>query len=194
MSIRSILFEAPYTLIPILVGVELVLLGIWSRRRTPLTGRMALGGLIAIPLLVAAQFLVVTEQERIIRLCRELAKAVGQADIAAIGPHISEDFQVRCGDRLLEKSELLDEVERVLAKWDVEEERLGAFEIVVHGEAATSAFQATCRLISNDLEVPRHVSRWRIKLAKTDAAWQVTHIQPVATALSPYDSLLDLLR
>ena len=192
MNVRFVLFESPYSLIPILVGLEIVLLHFWSRRRTPLTGWTAVGGLIAIPLLVAVQILVVTDRERIIRICRELAKATAQADTTALGRHIAANFAINSPGRVSNKAGLLDEFERILSKWDVEEERLSAFDVAVDGHTARATFHATCRLISNDLMIPRHVSKWKLEFAKLDTVWLVTHIRPSSTPPWKRGSLPDL--
>lgn len=167
----------------------MILLHLWSRRRTVLTGRMAVAGLAAIPLLVAVQLLVTTDRERIIAICGELARAAGQADVMAFGGHISEDFQIVEGQRVWGKAELLDAFEQVLRRWDIEEERLGKFETVVSGDSAETTFRATCRLISNDLMVPRHVSKWELSLVKIEGKWRVTHMKPPAGRGRHYDLL-----
>ncbi len=194
MTVRSILFESPLKLILVLLVVEFVFLQVWSRRRTRRTGWLAVGGLIAIPLLLAVQYLVVTEHERITRVCETLADAVGDGDALAFARHIAVDFSVERGERHWDKAELMEDFQRVLTRWDVQEERLSGFEIEVRDHSAVASFRASCRLISTDLMVPYHVSYWRLAFAKRDGAWRVTHVQRVSSDREPRGLAPDLFR
>ena len=194
MSLRSILFESPLKLILLLLLVEFVLVQVWSRRRTPRAARVAVGGLVAIPVLLVIQFLVVTEQEQITRTCRLLAGTVGNADIAAFAARVSRDFSVTRGDRRWGKAELMEDLKSVLTQWDVQEERLSGFEIEVDGDSAVANFRASCRLVSADILVPYHVSFWRLSFEKRRDVWRVTHVQRVSAGGEAWGPAPDLIR
>lgn len=194
MKLSATVFESPWTLVPAFVALEMVLLAVWQRRRTPWTGRAAAAGLAAIPLSVAAQALVVTDAEHIERLCRDVASAVARGDLAALRGQLSDQFAAAGTGEELGKSELLDRARRALQRWSVEEQRLSDFHTEVHADRATVTFQVSCRLTTDDRVVPRHVSRWRLTAHSTGGVWKVTGLRPVRSRLLPYDSLGHLLR
>ena len=89
----GLLFEHPFGLLILLVVIELVLIAVWSRRRSDLTTRLVLGVLIgAITLPILSHF-VITPRERIVALCHELAGAVEASNIASIRRHLAADFE-----------------------------------------------------------------------------------------------------
>ncbi len=194
LSLSSLLFESPWTVVPGLALVEMVLLANWNRRRTRRTARIAIAGLAAIPLSVALQVLVVTEGERIARACREMASAIAAGDVAAIGHHVSDSFVVTARGGPNDKPELLDRAKATLTRWDVEEEWLRGVEVEVTGDKADVTFQSVCRLITNQGIIPRHVSRWRLRFAREGDTWKVVDVQPLRGRWMPFDSLADLLR
>ncbi len=194
LNVRSIMFESPWALVPILVFIELVLLQIWQWRRSVLTGRLAAGGLAAIPLLIVLQVVVVTDAERIRSLCRRMAAAVGRGDIPGLGGHIADGFHAEIRGETWGKTELLAGAKRALTRWDVQEERLGGFEIDLEDDEARVNLRATCRLITEMGIIPRHVSFWRLTLRRTNGSWEVVHVKPIRSRWMPYDTLEDLLR
>jgi len=181
MSLRVILLESPLQLLVVLVFLDFILLHIWTRRRTRLTARLAWAGLIAVPVALTLQYLVVTDQERLRNSCRRLARATGQADVAGFARFIADDFVAERRGRRADKSELLRQFEELLTRWDVQEERLSDFTYEVAADQANVEFQASCRLVSNDILVPYHVSRWRLTFRRDGDAWRVTHIEPLTS-------------
>ena len=182
-------------LIPTLVVIETVLLRIWSWRRTQRTGAVAIAGLIAIPVLVFIQAIVVTDAEAIRRVCRQMADAVAKGDVDAVADCLSDRFRIEDGDRIWDKSAVVERIRGVLSeRWDVEEQRLSAFKISVAHQRATATFKATCRLITSEMMIPHHESFWRLTMVAEEGTWRAERIEPVRTRWFPYDSLADVLR
>lgn len=194
MSIQSILFENPYALLPFLIPAALVLVWIWNRQRTRLTGRLAIGGFAAIPIMAALQASVVTDRERAQGVCEALASALSDGDLRTLATHISNDFRIGSGDQAWSKKDFLARCEATLSIWDIQEARLSRFDISVDGELATVRFQAACRLISADTMVARHISRWKVELVRAGESWRVRAVVPIRSRSLPYDSLADLPR
>ncbi len=194
MSLQAILFENEYVLIPLLFVVELVLLGIWSRRRTPVAGRIAAGGLVVGPLMLMVQAVVETDAERIEDVCRSMALAVEDGDVTSIARHLSGEMRIETGVRTWDAAELLDRVRRRLALWDVEEGKLSKFETLVDGDRAEVEFQARCRLVTPEMIVPNHVSRWRLEFRREGDRWKIDDVRPLPTRWMPHESLDGLLR
>ncbi len=191
---RSVLLENPYALIPILFVCQLVLVTIWSRRRTRAAGRDAVAGLVVGALLIVVQAVVETDVERIESVCQAMALAVEEGVLDTLARHVSSDVAIEANGRVWDKAELLEQIGRGLDRWGVEELRLSQFEIEVDGDGAHASFQVRCRLIAPEMIVPNHVSRWRLQFAREDESWKVRDIQLARTRWMPFDSLGDLLR
>lgn len=194
MSLRWLLLESRFTLAAVLVVVCFVVIWIWQRRRTRMTGRLAGACVVLSPLLLLLSVAIVTDRERIAAVCREMAVAVGSSKIDQVGQHISRSFQTASRNGMLDRDDFLDVVRSALKRWDVEEERLSDFEIETRGDRATVSFRATCRLVGPELMLPRHVSVWDLEFSREGSGWKVVDVQPRRTAMMPVDSLGDLLR
>ncbi len=191
---QAILFENPYLLVPILFGIEFVLVAAWNLRRTRLTGRLAAGGLVVFPLMVLVQAIVVTRAERIRNVCEQVVRAVGEGDVRGVTAHLADDFRFEGRGETWDKAAVTERIERALQRWDVSHCRLSQFEVTGDGDAVRSLFQATCRVSSMELSARAVPTRWELGWRVTDDACEITEIKPVQTRWMPYDGLDDLLR
>ncbi|NOT00060.1 MAG: nuclear transport factor 2 family protein [Phycisphaerales bacterium] len=191
---RALLFENPYALIPVLLVVDLFTIWFWSRRRTRRTARTAVGALVASVVLAGLQSIVVTDRERVVGVCRAMATAAGRGDVDAFADLISGEFDVPMPEgRPFGKAELVEAFRRGFARWNVEEERVADFDVTVADGRAHASFTVGCRLISDDVMLRRHVSRWRVDLVQANGDWFVTGVTPVRTPVFPFDSLGDVV-
>lgn len=191
---RALLFENPYALIPLLLVIDLGAIWYWSRRRTRRTGRTAIGALLASAALVVLQWVVVTDRERVVGVCRAMASAAGRGDVDAFAELVSDDFQWSGRDDAeFGKAELVEAFRRGFKQWNVEEERVSQVNVSVDGERATVAFSVSCRLISDEIMIRWHTSRWRVDLTQRDRDWVVTNVAPVRTLVFPFDTLGDVI-
>lgn len=181
--------ESRIALLVLAAFVEFWLLWAWARRRTRRTRRLALGGLLAAPLLVVVQALVVTERERIVAVCHKLARAVEAGDVDGFGAHIADGF----ADGSIDRDRLLASLTRALARVRVEEARLSGFKLSVDGARGQVDFQAGCRLVAADFIDGRVLSRWKLSFVLLGGEWRVIAIQPVPTPTFPYQSLRETL-
>ena len=157
--IQRLLFESPFTLAAVCVGIQGLLLLLWRQRPGRVTARAVWLGAAAIPILIGMSIVVVTPRERIIAICHELAIYVDEVNIAGIAVHISDDFETDGFDR----TALLDGIERALTTVRVDNLRLRRFEVTFSDEdTALATFSATCRVRSNDFQQERLSSRWGI--------------------------------
>jgi len=191
-----LLFERPLLLVPVLVAVQLVLIGVWSRRRTRGARRVMFAGFIAFALLVLLQALVVTDRERLVASCWALARAVQAGDVEAFADHVSENFATEGLHReaTVGKEGLTEWLEQVLHTYSVEEPNLRQFQIEVTGDRALVRFTATCRIITPQEVVSRYPSAWEFDFGWSERRWQVTDIRPQPTRLFPYRRLADIPR
>ena len=182
-------------LIPVLAAVLFLLIAVWSRRRTPRARRAVWGGFVVFPLLVLLQALVVTDRERLIGICHDLANAVRRADVNAFGEHISPLFQSDPGPGSVtwDKAVLLERFESAKSTYRIEEPRLRTFEIRVDGARAVVRFAATCRIVTAEQIITRHLSNWELIFERQTGGWRITNIRPRSSRLFPYRRLHDLL-
>ena len=183
-------FEDRIALLTTLALVEFVLLWAWARWRTRRTRQLASGGFVAACLLLAAQSLVLTDREKIITVCKEMACAIEEGDVDGVGEHIAQEFVVGSIDR----ETLLAALRRILAQVRVEDPRLRRFEVTVGGGRGHADFHARCRLVTPDAVESALLTGWRLTFEHIDDRWQVVEIAPVPTAMFPYRTLVDVLR
>ena len=184
------LFESRIALLTTLALVEFVLLWAWARWRTRRTRQLALGGFVVACLLLVIQTLVVTDRERIITICREMACAIEDGDVDGVGKHVAQTFAADSIDR----EALLASLTRILTQVCVEDPRLTRFEVTVDGARGGADFHARCRLVTPDAIEFARPTRWRLTFERVDGRWQVVEITPVPTAVFPYRTLADVLR
>ena len=194
MRIKSILFENPYLLIPILFGIEFVFVAAWNLRRSRLTGRLAVGGLILFPLMVVVQWMVVTDAERVRAACDRVVRAVVDGDVRAVADRIAGDFRYDSRGESWDKVAVVDRIEQALTRWDVSNCSLSQFEVTEDDGGMRSSFQVTCRMSSMEAAIPAFPSRWELGWRVTDDACEITEIKPIRTQWMPYDRLDEVLR
>ncbi len=195
-TIQALFLEQPLLLVPLLVVVQLVLIGVWSKRRTLLTRRLMLGGLVVFPLLLALQALVATDRERLEARCQAMSRAVQSGDLEALADHVSESFAAE-GAREgtpIDKAGLIALLQRVLHTYSVEEARLSRFEFQVTGDRATVSFTASCRLITPNEVIPHFPSQWELDFVLSEQQWLATDIRPQPSRFLPYRRLGDIPR
>jgi len=176
--LKAFFLESPWLLIASTVSLEIVLVHLWLRRRTRWLSRAAIVGLIAIPGLATLQAVVVTDHESVINQCWLLAHAVGNEELDTVGDCLCDELTVGRSERLGTRASFLKEMARILDRWDVQEVRLGRFTVVISDSRASVDLRASCRLMSSELTVPMHVSRWHLELNRRGGRWLVTEIRP----------------
>ncbi len=194
MSIKTILFENPYMLVPILFGIEFIFVAAWNLRRTRLTGRLAVAGLILFPLMVLVQTIVVTDAERVRATCDRVVRAVVEGDVRSVANHIAGDFRYENRGDTWDKAALVDRIEQALTRWDVSNCSVSQFEVTEDDRGVRSSFQVTCRMSSMDASIPTFPSRWELGWQLTDDTCHITEIKPIRTQWMPYDRLDEVLR
>ncbi len=190
-TIKTVLFESPLYLVPLLLVGEFILLRRWAARRTPNARRAALAGVVVAALLLVMQHLVVTERESLIALCNELAVAAVNGDVAGIGEHVSDRFATQNLDR----DEFMQWVRRGLTAVEVRSARLSGFEVSIEdGQRAKVTFNASARVYgaAEGLGGSRP-SRWELHFEKTGDRWLLVFLTPRRSVVFPFDSLRELL-
>lgn len=190
MLIRFFL-ERWWLLCAVLVVVEVVLFAVWTRRRTTFAGRMAWIGLAAAILLPIVSHQVVTQRERIERLCHDMAHAIDIGDLGSLGDALSEDFDV-VG---LDKDAFLVRVSRTLTRYRIDNPSLRRMKVTFPKTGhAVAVFDAVCSVRSPDGYQNRLFSRWQVTLVGGDPSWRVITIEALPSPLSPIRTLNDYLR
>jgi hypothetical protein len=156
--------------------VQFILLTVWSRRRTELSRKVMLVGLVVFPLLVLIQALVVTDRERLTSVCESLARAVRDADVDAFDDHLVDGFRFdgEVLGRSLDRATTRERLEHTLTRYRIEDPRLSHFEIEIDGVRATVRFTARCRVVSAERIQPSLSTSWELTFHKTADRWLVT--------------------
>ncbi|MEK6676112.1 MAG: hypothetical protein AABZ47_10720 [Planctomycetota bacterium] len=176
MMLTSLLFERPWTLGFVLVAMQFILIGCWSWQRTRNAARCVWIGFGLIPILLILSRIVVTPGERMMIVCRELAQAVDDGDMAAIGSKLSPNFEAGGFDR----AELLVRAERALTQTRVDDESLWGFDIRVDGsDSGVVEFTVSARVRTSDLDLGWIHTRWRVQLRKANDHWSVAQLEPL---------------
>ena len=186
-----ILFESPWLLIPVLIGVELALIVMWSWRQARWARSAALAWLLMAPVCVLAQSLIVTQREQIVQLCHDLAQAADDGDMKAIDARVAAGFAVDEFDR----EGFLQLVERALTRYDVDRAEVYGFDVTFpkHGRAWAELY-GSCRVRGQEMVLDRLTTRWRIGVTLRGDAWLVDHVEVLPTPTSPIRNLADLAR
>lgn len=193
MRLKTILFENPYYLIPVLFAVEFAFVAAWNLRRSQLTGRLAVSGLILFPLMVVVQWFVVTDAERVRAVCDRVVRAVVDGDVRGVSEHLADDFRFEGRGESWDKAAVTARIEQALQRWDVSHCKLSQFDVVVDDRGVRSMFQVTCRMSSSQTTIPTVPTRWELRWRVTEDVCEIMEIDPVRTQWMPYDRLDDLL-
>jgi hypothetical protein len=153
-------------------------------------------GFVVFPLLILLQALVVTDRERLVSICQAVARAVQHGDVAGVAEYVSPQFtnEDSRGGRSIDKALLIETLEQLLSRYDVEEPRLRQFEVEVDGAEAVVCFSASCRIITPDQIIAPMGSAWELTFARSEGRWRVIDIRPRPTPLFPYERLSDIPR
>lgn len=183
--------ERWWLLCAVLVVVELVCFAAWTRRRTTLAARMTWISLAAVVVLPAVSHLVVTQRERIEKLCRDMAHLIDVGDVKALEAHLAGDFEVAGLDR----DEFLSRVARALTRYRVDRPSLHRMSVTfLRSGEAVAVFDAVCSVRSQQNYLDRLFSRWQVSLVRAESGWRVVTIKAIPSPLSPIRNLRDFLR
>ena len=189
--LTRILFESFWMLAAVWVPLQFTLVAIWSWRRSQPLARTVWVGFAALPVLMLASSVVVTQREHIIAVCEELGGFVEDGDVDAIGQRLADACEVEDLDR----AAFLSRVEDTLTRYHIWDVSLRSFETSFPTDGACVVeFHATARVRSSDIPYEWLASRWRLTFRRTGDSWLVTNIRPLATPQGNLPSLGDLLR
>ena len=193
---QALLFESPWLLAPTLLVAQLALVGIWSSRRPPLPRRIILGGFLTCPLLLLVQAWVQTDRERLIDICRQMARRVEAVDPPGFVEFLAQDFHSsgRSADGPLDARDMLDELRQLLNTYRIEQPRLRRFHVLVTGDQANVRYAATCRVITPDQVWPLINSAWELDFVRQDGQWRVVTLDMRPTPTLPFTSLAEIPR
>lgn len=191
--VTLVLLESLPALLVAWAAAQFGLICLWSWRRSRGTARAAWIGFGLLPALAGASILIVTDKERMIRVCHDMARAVEEADVDAIAARLSPEL--RAGG--LEREAFLDRLRGALTKhrlkW-VELSRFDRTDVDGRMNGATLEFNATCDVSTSDAAFERLRTRWRLSFEWAGHRWFVTRMEALPTPFSPIRDLDDFLR
>lgn len=188
--LTRIILESRILLLLAWAPLQIAAIAFWSFQRTTLAKRIVWSGFAALPLLMVVSTIVVTQREEVINLCRRLARAVEQADVAAIAHHIAPDFAAAGYDR----DAFLDRLDQRLHQVRVQRPRLSSFDVTAADGATIVTFTAAAGVRAPDVPYQYLLTRWRIHLRRAPDTWHITRLEPVPTPTFPIRDLRQFVR
>ena len=187
--LRELLFESLPMLLVLVAIVLSAALAVHRRRASRASRR---GLLIAVAVcagLIVMQTLVVTDHEAIRATIRNLARAVDAGDVPAIAADVDEAFTFRGS----QKPAFIDQVDRTLQRWRIDEVSLGGFRIDITGDEAEISFRAHCDLRGERQEQAGLPSFWKVRMVRRGRDWKLLGIESGKVSLLPGQGGLDVL-
>lgn len=186
-----LLFESLWQLAAAWIAAQFLLVVIWSATRTDFWRRAVWGGFALGPMLLILSKVVVTPREGVEAVCRDLARAVDEGDLAPIRAALSPDFQAADLDAI----RFMERVESVLSRVRVEGARLSAFSVTFPARSeAVAEFTASAHVRSEETFLEWLLSRWRLTFRQSGDQWLVTGIETIRSPTLNLPGLRDLLR
>jgi hypothetical protein len=187
--LQYLLFEQPYALIPLVVVAAYACLVIWLRRRTPGAKRALIVALLLAVLLPILQWWVVTDRERIHRICLAMTASAEQGDVAAFDRYVSSRFEV--GE--LDRAALRAAAERAYTRYDIVTAKLKSPQIEVNQDRAEVDFGVQVTMSGGDFP-GQGLTTWTAVFEREADGWRLVEIHPRRTPFFPFDRLEELVR
>jgi len=189
--LQHIFLESRVLLFSVWIAVQLVLIGIWSWRRTRAANRAVWIGLVALPTLMLVSTVVHTGREKLMALCRTLAGQVERGEAGPIEARLADDFNAAGLDR----DAFAERLESAMERYGIGNVGLSRFEIEFDGsDRATVEVTASCHIRTADRFLSQVLSRWRVVFTRDQGEWRIITIEAVPTPLSPIRNLRDWIR
>lgn len=187
--LRELLFESLPMLLVLVAILLAAALAVHRRRASRASRRGLLITAAVCAGLIVMQALVVTDHEAIRATIQDLAKAVDAGDVAGIGDRLDEAFTFRSRS----KSAFLDDVDRTLQRWRIDEVSVGGYRIEITGDQAEVNFRAHCDLRGEQHEQSGLPSFWKVRMVRRAADWKLLGIDSGKVSLLPGQGGLDVL-
>jgi hypothetical protein len=188
--VSRVLFESPFLWVVVWFPCQVVLLVIWSRRRTRVTARAVWVWIALLPVILLLQKVVTTEREAIIRLCRGMAGYAEKGDVPAIARCLAPEFEAAD----LDVDRFLERLENRLTKYSVERPRLSDFDVSIdNAKRATAVFMGSALVRGAESYGTQLTARFRLTFRKSDDRWLLVEIQVLPSPLSPFDDIRQLV-
>ena len=191
--VTLVLLESLPALLVAWIAAQFGLICLWSWRRSRGTARAVWIGFGLLPTLAASSLLIVTDKERLVRLCHDMARTVEIADVNALAARLSPGLQAGP----LGHDAFLDRLRGALTKHRVQWVELSRFDRTDRDgrmNGATMEFDASCGVSASEEVFDRLRTRWRLSFDWAGDEWFVTRIEALPTPFSPIRDLNDLLR
>lgn len=156
------------------VAAELLLIALWSWRRSRTWARAVWIGFAALPVLLAASSLVVTDRERIRAVCRDLADAVENSAPEVIERRLADDFE----SEGLDREAFIRRVRNALDRYKVWNVALHGLNVeLLTDDAGKAEFRTTANVRGEGVVYEWFASRWRLGFARRGDGWLVTRVE-----------------
>jgi hypothetical protein len=170
--LRQLLFENLVLLLIVEAAAMAVALAA-ARRSEGARGRYVLAGaMLACIGLLVLQHAVQTDRERIQATIEQIAAALDEGDVAAVGEHLDRDFR----DRGLGRQEWLADLRLRLQRWHIDEASVGGFTVRIEGDRATAVFQGSCDWKHGNESQNGVMSTWKLGMVRREDGWKLDRV------------------
>ncbi len=126
--------------------------------------------------LAAASWAIVTPQERIIAICRDLARFVDEGNVTEIGRRLALDFTTNGMNR----EEFLDRLDAALTRSHLDQVWLRNINVEMENDArAVVSIGVTCNVRTPEGFVASLPSRWRLRFSKPGEQWLLKEVESI---------------
>lgn len=128
------------------------------------------------PPLLLTSYLVETDREQIMRICRELAAGFEAEDDSVLREYLAPDFSSgRFG-----RADLIEALHGLWKRMAIHHPQLSQFRIAFGSDhESVVEFHAACRFESRDFHHPWVVTKWRLVFRASGHTWRLQFIEPI---------------
>ncbi|MEK6644836.1 MAG: nuclear transport factor 2 family protein [Planctomycetota bacterium] len=144
--------------------------------------------LLAIPLLFAVQYTIVTQREEVFAAMDSYMAAVEARNPGGLAEGLSEAYDSEGMDRRA----MLDFIDARLAVMRVYDSRVGSWDVEMNGDTAEMDLLVSATVSIQGGIGDRHVGRWTIQWVREEGGWKITGITPRMIDMMQMGSLREL--
>lgn len=184
------MFENFWTLIIALAVFQIVLIAVWSSRRTNRSRQVMLIGFALCVALPIISRLIVTDREQVAGICKTLVDLTELGDVKGIAKYVAEDFDADGIDR----DAFNEAVESTLTSVQVQDASIYNLNVTATGDEAEAQFGVSCKLVTASQVDYGVLSAWTVRFIKDGDDWKVVEVQPRETQAFPFNRLRQIIR
>lgn len=184
------MFDSFWTLIVALVVIQIVLIAVWSSRRTNRSRLVMLAGFALCVVLPVMSRLVVTDREQVAGVCETLVDLTELGDVNGIARHIADDFNADG----INRDGFNEAVKSTLTSVQVQDASMYNLRVTTTDDQAEAQFGVRCKLVTASQVDYGVLSAWTVRFVRDGDEWKIIEVQPRETQAFPFAHLRQIIR